>query len=495
MKNFISTRGGQAPLDFIHAIVQGIGCDGGLLVPDRLPEPLDFHELINLDYIQLATRVISAFVPDDMKDLVHEACARAYGDGAFPTEVVPVVKAGDIFIAELFHGRTAAFKDMALSILPHFMTLSLERLHEDRKVMILAATSGDTGKAALEGFRDVPGTSIMVFYPTDGVSAVQKRQMVTQEGGNVRVIGIRGNFDDAQRAVKNAFADPAIKKECDAHGIFLSSANSINIGRLLPQVVYYISSYLELVRRGEVALGGKVNFCVPSGNFGNCLAGWIAMKLGVPVGKFIIASNRNNILTDFFRTGRYDTRREFYKTNAPAMDILVSSNLERLLWFMSGGSDETARCMKELGAAGFYDVSEDLMAGIRGLFYAGYAGEDEVIASIRECYGKDAYMLDTHTACGYHTVRGYRAETGDDTPVILMSTASPYKFPEAVCSAICGEVPDDVFTAIGELNRVTSVPVPAPLDGLRDRKTLHSEVIDKTEIPGVIVDAIKKNRQ
>ncbi len=336
MKYYVSTRNQQEPVGFYKAIVQGIGNDGGLLVPDFELPKLDLSSLIRLDYVSLATEIVSTFVPEEGRSLIAQACLNAYGKGLFPKEVVPVKKAGDAWIAELFHGQTAAFKDMALSLLPHLMTLSLKQLGEDRKVIILAATSGDTGKAALEGFKDVEGTGIIVFYPTDGVSAIQKQQMVSQEGKNVKVVGIKGNFDDAQRAVKAAFADPQIAQACNEGGVFLSSANSINIGRLIPQIVYYISSYLELARRGDIALGDKINFCVPSGNFGNCLAGWIAKQMGLPVERFLVASNKNNILTDFFQTGRYDANREFFKTNAPAMDILVSSNLERLVWYMTG---------------------------------------------------------------------------------------------------------------------------------------------------------------
>ncbi len=492
MKNFVSTRNQQEPVGFYKAIVQGIGSDGGLLVPDFDLPKLDLSSLITLDYVSLATEIVSAFVPEDGRSLIAQACLNAYGKGLFPMEVVPVKKAGDAWIAELFHGQTAAFKDMALSLLPHLMTLSLKQLGEDRKVIILAATSGDTGKAALEGFKDVEGTGIIVFYPTDGVSAIQKQQMVSQEGRNVKVVGIKGNFDDAQRAVKAAFADPEIAQACKEGGVFLSSANSINIGRLIPQIVYYISSYLELARRGDIALGDKINFCVPSGNFGNCLAGWIAKQMGLPVDRFLVASNKNNILTDFFQTGRYDANREFFKTNAPAMDILVSSNLERLVWYMTGrDGDKTRSYMEGLKDNGVYEIEPEILARIKEEFTAGYLTEEQVLETIKDCYGKTGYVLDTHTACGYGFLSRYRSESGDNTPTIVVSTASPYKFPESVHGAVCGEVLD-VYTAIDKLNALTGVPVPGPLRGIKERPVLHTVTIDRSEIPAFIKDAVRK---
>lgn len=492
MNNYVSTRNQQEPVGFYKAIVQGIGNDGGLLVPDFELPKLDLSSLIRLDYVSLATEIVSTFVPEEGRSLIAQACLNAYGKGLFPKEVVPVKKAGDAWIAELFHGQTAAFKDMALSLLPHLMTLSLKQLGEDRKVIILAATSGDTGKAALEGFKDVEGTGIIVFYPTDGVSAIQKQQMVSQEGKNVKVVGIKGNFDDAQRAVKAAFADPQIAQACNEGGVFLSSANSINIGRLIPQIVYYISSYLELARRGDIALGDKINFCVPSGNFGNCLAGWIAKQMGLPVERFLVASNKNNILTDFFQTGRYDANREFFKTNAPAMDILVSSNLERLVWFMTGrDGDKTRSYMEGLKNNGVYEIEPEVLARIKEEFTAGYLTEEQVLETIKDCYDKTGYVLDTHTACGYGFLERYRRESSDKTPTIVVSTASPYKFPESVHGAVSGEVLD-VYTAIDRLTALTGVPVPGPLCGIKERPVLHTTVIDRSEIPAFIKDAVRK---
>ena len=491
-KTYISTRNLQKEINFYQAIVQGIGDDGGLLVPNFDLPKLDLKQLVNLNYVELATEVISTFVPDEGKELIHQACINAYGKGLFPEIVVPVEKAGDVYIAELFHGKTAAFKDMALSLLPHLMTLSLKQLNEDRLVMILAATSGDTGKAALEGFKDVEGTCIKVFYPLDGVSAIQQQQMISQEGKNVKVIGIKGNFDDAQSAVKVAFGDASLKEASDQHHVFLSSANSINVGRLIPQIVYYFHSYFELVRRKEITMSEEINFCVPSGNFGNCLAGWIAKQMGLPVKRFIAASNKNNILTDFFTTGKYDANREFYKTNAPAMDILVSSNLERLVWFMSNKDGNKVReYMDKLKKDGVYEVDADIFARIQEEFSAGYLTEQQVMETIKDCYEKTGYVLDTHTACGYGVLKQYQKETNDQTKTVLLSTASPYKFPESVYQALFNEGLD-VYEAIEKLHKKTGVAVAKPLIGIQDRPVLHHDHIDKTEIIHFIKSEIEK---
>lgn len=485
-KKYISTRNQQEEINFYQAIVQGIGNDGGLLVPNFDFTKMDLEALMKLNYVDLATEVLTTFVGEDGKELIHDACLNAYGKGLFPKEVVPVKKAGDVYVAELFHGQTAAFKDMALSLLPYLMTLSLNKLNEQRQVMILAATSGDTGKAALEGFKDVPGTSIKVFYPLDGVSAIQQQQMVSQTGNNVEVVGIHGNFDDAQTAVKKAFASKELKTASDKHNVFLSSANSINVGRLIPQIVYYFHSYFELVRNKEIVLGDKINFCVPSGNFGNCLAGYFAKQMGLPIDKFICASNKNNILTDFFTTGKYDANRDFYKTNAPAMDILVSSNLERLVWFMCGDGNRVREYMDKLNQDGIYEVDQDVLAKIQEQFKAGYLDEDQVLATIKACYNETGYLLDTHTAVGYGVLKEYQAKTNDHTKTVLLATASPYKFPESVYQAIYGEELD-VYSAIDKLNEKTGVMVPKPLQGIKDREILHKKKIDKSEI----IDFIK----
>lgn len=490
-KVYLSTRGNQKPLDFYEAILQGIGSDGGLLVPDFEVDKKDLKALQNLNYIDMATEIISSFTPDDVKEEIRDLCTKAYGSGLFPKSVVPVEKAGDVYVAELFQGPTAAFKDMALQMLPYFMTFSLKQKGEEREVMILAATSGDTGKAALEGFKDVEGTSIKVFYPIDGVSPVQKQQMVTQTGNNVDVIGIRGNFDDAQTAVKKAFNSQELKELCDQHHVFLSSANSINIGRLIPQIVYYFYSYMTLVNHKDIELGEEVNFTIPSGNFGNCLAGYIAKNMGLPVRQFIVASNKNNILTDFFNTGKYDANREFYKTNAPAMDILVSSNLERLVYFLCQDASKVKKYMDQLNETGVYEVDDDIFNKVKELFKAGCLNEEEVLKVIEECYKETGYLLDTHTAVGYGVYKQYQKDTNDQTKTILLSTASPYKFPKSVYEAIYHEELDE-YEAIDALNEKTKVNIPQPLQGIKDREILHKKVIDKETIVDFIGEQIKE---
>ncbi len=489
-KMYMSTRGNQKPLNFYEAILQGMGDDGGLLVPDFELEKKDLKVLQSLNYVDMATEIISTFTPEGTKEDIRQLCQEAYGEGLFPKEVVPVEKAGDVFVAELFQGPTAAFKDMALSLLPRFMTYSLKQKGENREVMILAATSGDTGKAALEGFKDVDGTCIKVFYPVDGVSPVQKKQMVTQTGNNVDVIGIRGNFDDAQTAVKKAFHSPELKQLCDEHHVFLSSANSINIGRLIPQIVYYFYSYMTLVKQNEITLGEAVNFTIPSGNFGNCLAGYIAKNMGLPIHQLIIASNKNNILTDFFHIGIYDINREFYKTNAPAMDILVSSNLERLVYFLCQDTAQVKKYMDALNETGVYQVDEAMVKKLQETFKAGWLSEEDVLKTIGDCYRETGYLLDTHTAIGYGVYKQYQETSKDQTKTILLSTASPYKFPGSVYKAISSKTLDE-YEAIEALNAKTHVSIPLPLQGIKDRDILHKKVIDKEAIVSFIGEQIK----
>lgn len=490
-KKYVSTRGQQSPLDFCDAILQGIGSDGGLLVPDFELDQKDLKALQHLSYVDMATEIMTSFVGEQEKEEMRALCQKAYGQNLFPQEVVPVKQAGDVFIAELFQGPTAAFKDMALSLLPHFMTYSLKKKGEQRKVMILAATSGDTGKAALEGFKDVDGTYIQVFYPVDGVSPIQKQQMVTQTGNNVDVVGIQGNFDDAQRAVKQAFQSSALKDLCDEHHVFLSSANSINIGRLIPQIVYYFYSYMTLVNKDEIRLGESVHFTIPSGNFGNCLAGVLAKKMGLPIQKFIVASNRNNILTDFFRTGKYDARREFYKTNAPAMDILVSSNLERLVYMMAQDSQKVKSYMDDLNRNGVYEISSDLLEKIQDVFKAGWLNEDEVLDTIKTCFEQTGYLLDTHTAIGYGVYKEYQKTSGDETKTIILATASPYKFADSVYKALTDQSLSE-YQAIEAVYEKTGVDIPKPLVQLDQKEILHQKVIDKDDIIHEISQKIKE---
>lgn len=490
-KKYVSTRGQQSPLDFCDAILQGIGSDGGLLVPAFELDQKDLKALQHLSYVDMATEIMTSFVGEQEKEEMRALCQKAYGQNLFPQEVVPVKQAGDVFIAELFQGPTAAFKDMALSLLPHFMTYSLKKKGEQRKVMILAATSGDTGKAALEGFKDVDGTYIQVFYPVDGVSPIQKQQMVTQTGNNVDVVGIQGNFDDAQRAVKQAFQSSALKDLCDEHHVFLSSANSINIGRLIPQIVYYFYSYMTLVNKNEIRLGESVHFTIPSGNFGNCLAGVLAKKMGLPIQKFIVASNRNNILTDFFRTGKYDARREFYKTNAPAMDILVSSNLERLVYMMAQESQKVKSYMDDLNQNGVYEISSDLLEKIQDVFKAGWLNEDEVLDTIKTCFEQTGYLLDTHTAIGYGVYKEYQKTSGDETKTIILATASPYKFADSVYKALTDQSLSE-YQAIEAVYEKTGVDIPKPLVQLDQKEILHQKVIDKDDIIHEISQKIKE---
>lgn len=490
-KKYVSTRGQQRQLDFCDAILQGIGSDGGLLVPDFELDQKDLKALQHLSYVDMATEIMTSFVGEEEKEEMRALCQKAYGQNLFPQEVVPVKQAGDVFIAELFQGPTAAFKDMALSLLPHFMTYSLKKKGEQRKVMILAATSGDTGKAALEGFKDVDGTYIQVFYPVDGVSPIQKQQMVTQTGNNVDVVGIQGNFDDAQRAVKQAFQSSALKDLCDEHHVFLSSANSINIGRLIPQIVYYFYSYMTLVNKNEIRLGESVHFTIPSGNFGNCLAGVLAKKMGLPIQKFIVASNRNNILTDFFRTGKYDARREFYKTNAPAMDILVSSNLERLVYMMAQDSQKVKSYMDDLNQNGVYEISSDLLEKIQDVFKAGWLNEDEVLDTIKTCFEQTGYLLDTHTAIGYGVYKEYQKTSGDETKTIILATASPYKFADSVYKALTDQSLSE-YQAIEAVYEKTGVDIPKPLVQLDQKEILHQKVIDKDDIIHEISQKIKE---
>ena len=490
-KKYVSTRGQQRPLDFCDAILQGIGSDGGLLVPDFELDQKDLKALQHLSYVDMATEIMTSFVGEEEKEEMRALCQKAYGQNLFPQEVVPVKQAGDVFIAELFQGPTAAFKDMALSLLPHFMTYSLKKKGEQRKVMILAATSGDTGKAALEGFKDVDGTCIQVFYPVDGVSPIQKQQMVTQTGNNVDVVGIQGNFDDAQRAVKQAFQSSALKDLCDEHHVFLSSANSINIGRLIPQIVYYFYSYMTLVNKNEIRLGESVHFTIPSGNFGNCLAGVLAKKMGLPIQKFIVASNKNNILTDFFRTGKYDARREFYKTNAPAMDILVSSNLERLVYMMAQDSQKVKSYMDDLNQNGVYEISSDLLEKIQDVFKAGWLNEDEVLDTIKTCFEQTGYLLDTHTAIGYGVYKEYQKTSGDETKTIILATASPYKFADSVYKALTDQSLSE-YQAIEAVYEKTGVDIPKPLVQLDQKEILHQKVIDKDDIIHEISQKIKE---
>ena len=467
-----STRNDQNFVDSAEAVLEGLAPDGGLYMPQQIPA-LDWKQLLTGSSQEISCAILSALLPDipNMPQLV----ANAY-TGKFETEdLTPSVSVGDSTVLELFRGPTSAFKDVALSMLPQLLTAAKREKGVAEDIMILTATSGDTGKAALVGFRDVPGVRICVFYPYGGVSQVQRAQMVTQEGNNVAVCAVRGNFDDAQTGVKQIFTAFQGKKL----PFRLSSANSINIGRLAPQVMYYFRAYKDLLAAGKIKLGDKVNFSVPTGNFGDILAGYLAKKMGLPVGTLICASNANNVLTDFIRTGIYDRRRPLLKTTSPSMDILVSSNLERLLYLLSGDTKLVASLMKQLKEEGAYTVPDALKAAIQKEFWAAYCDDARAAEIIGRVYREQHYLCDPHTASGFAAAEDYRNEIGDLTPMVILSTASPYKFPAAVLSAIGGDTGGDEFEQMERLQQMTGVPIPAPLASLKGKKELHTDVIEK----------------
>ena len=471
-----STRNADATVDSARAVLEGLAPDGGLYMPESIPA-FDWQACLKGSAQEMSTRILAALLPDipDMRTLV----SRAY-TGKFQTEeLTPTVKVGDYTVLELFRGPTSAFKDVALSMLPQLLTTAKDVCGLEQEIMILTATSGDTGKAALAGFQDVPGVKICVFYPDGGVSAVQRAQMVTQEGNNVTVCAVRGNFDDAQTGVKNIFA--ACQGKTPKYS--LSSANSINIGRLAPQVMYYFKAYRDLMDRGEITLGDQVNFSVPTGNFGDILAGYLAKLLGLPVGMLICASNANNVLTDFIRTGTYDKRRPLLKTTSPSMDILVSSNLERLLYLMSGCNTQlVAQLMKQLNTEGVYTVPDYLKASIDREFWAGCCDDAAAAATIGQVWKDHGYLMDTHTAAGWAAAQDYVNQTGDTSPMVVLSTASPYKFPAAVLEAIGGDLSGDEFAQMERLETITDVPTPSNLSGLQGKQERHPGVIDKDKM-------------
>lgn len=472
-----------------QAVLQGLSKDGGLFVPTAIPtltEPME--ELADMSYQELAYVVMSKFLSDYTEEELKACIAGAY-DSKFDTPAIaPLVKKDGVYYLELFHGATIAFKDMALSILPHLMTTAAKKNNVKGKIVILTATSGDTGKAAMAGFADVPGTEIIVFYPKDGVSHIQERQMVTQRGANTHVVAIRGNFDDAQSAVKRMFNDPALGEEVHAAGYQFSSANSINIGRLVPQIVYYVYAYAQLVKSGEIKAGEKINITVPTGNFGNILAAYYAKQMGLPVGKLICASNENKVLTDFFATGEYNKNREFILTSSPSMDILISSNLERLIYRICG--DDAAECrklMESLASKGVYKITPAMKERLDD-FRGGFATEKENFAGIRALYEKTGYVIDTHTGVANAVYRAYAEKTGDKTKTVIASTASPYKFAAAVIGAIA---PDEVagksdFELIDELHRISGVAEPPAITDIRTAPVRHNTVCAVDEMPDTV---------
>lgn len=487
-----STRSNDTTVSSIEAIVKGIADDGGLYVPTYFCSLSNFDEIRNLDYQSLAFTIIKNFFPDFKDEELLKYIHRAY-DHKFDTqEIAPLVKNDSIYFLELFHGPTLAFKDMALTLLPHLLKGASKKLNCSKEIVILTATSGDTGKAALEGFKDVEGTKIIVFYPTLGVSEVQKRQMITQEGSNTYVVGIHGTFDDAQSALKEIFNHKNFNHKIEDSGYIFSSANSINIGRLIPQVIYYFYSYLNLLNRGEISKGEKINIVVPTGNFGNILAAYYGMKMGLPINKLICASNENNVLSDFFETGVYDKRRELKPTISPSMDILISSNLERLLYDLSGCDHNfVSSIMASLNRKGYYEIPEGLKEKFQ-LFYGGFATENEIYDGIKEVYHSSKYVMDTHTAVAYSVYKDYVNKTSDPTKTIIASTASPFKFTKSVCRGLNIDVDgENDFNLIHKLAENTNQPVPSPLEGIEDKSILHKIVCDKENIKRIIENILE----
>lgn len=482
MKYYHSTRNSSISVNGAQAVLQGIAPDGGLFVPENF-EKLDLEGLFSLDAYGLFARVLCALLGGWTEREMRETVVTGYR-GRFETEeVTPLVTAGETHILELFRGPTSAFKDVALSLLPHFITRAAREERVTDEIRILTATSGDTGKAALEGFRDVPGIDIAVFYPRDGVSPVQKAQMVTQEGRNVHVCAVDGNFDDAQSGVKQIFESVRDRG--------LSSANSINIGRLVPQVVYYFSAYADLVKQGRLTPGAKLSFTVPTGNFGDILAGFIAGELGLPIGRLVCASNENNVLTDFLRTGTYDRRRSFYRTLSPSMDILISSNLERLLYLVSGDCELVASLMQQLKTDGFYTVPAELLEKIQSRFWAGCCGDEATEETIREVWERHSYLCDTHTAVAWNVAQQYEKAAESPDPMVVFSTASPYKFPAAVLSAIGAKCDGDEFDMMSALEKATGVAMPANLRSLRERSVLHTGCVKPGKMRGYVLDLLE----
>ncbi len=501
MKNmevlYHSTRSNENPVKASCAILKGLADDGGLFVPDHIPQ-LDrsLKEFAEMNYQETAYEVMKLFLTDFTEEELRDCIAKAY-DEKFDTEVIaPLAEAGDAYFLELFHGATIAFKDMALSILPHLMTVSARKNQVKNEIIILTATSGDTGKAALAGFAEVPGTGIVVFYPKDGVSPVQEKQMITQKGDNTFVVGIRGNFDDAQSGVKKIFADHALAEEMNRKGFQFSSANSINVGRLVPQVVYYVYAYARLLKEGRIREGEKINVAVPTGNFGNILAAYYAKKIGLPIGKLICASNENKVLFDFFTTGIYDRNRKFFLTSSPSMDILVSSNLERLIYRIAGNDvEKNAALMAALNRDGKYEITEEMREELTD-FYGNYASEKETAQAIRNLYEDCGYVMDPHTAVAAVVYEKYKKDTGDETITVIASTASPFKFSRSVMGAIDEkyEAMDD-FALIDRLSVLANVAVPKAVEEIRNAPVLHDHVCEVSKMPDMVKEFLESRRK
>ena len=482
---FFSTRDSEKKLfNASEVIKNGLATDGGLFVPDSIPS-VSIDEIANIakmDYAQRAATILSMYLSDYTYEELLEDATNAYCKESFPDGAAPLKKINDnTYALELWRGPTAAFKDMALQIMPRLLSRALKKTGEKNTALILVATSGDTGKAALEGHKDVDGVKIMVFYPVDGVSKVQKLQMVTQTGSNVNVCAIKGNFDDAQSGVKKIFSDTEAKAKLLENGYILSSANSINWGRLAPQIVYYFSAYCDLLNQGAIKLGDKINVCVPTGNFGNIFAAYLAKEMGLPINKMVCASNANNILTDFINTGIYDKNRSFHLTMSPSMDILISSNLERLLYF-TAGTEETAKCMKLLSEKGKYQVTAETMEKIRENFVGYFADENETASTLSKVYNDFGYLADTHTSVAFNCAEKYVTATNDTTPMVVVSTASPYKFAADVYKSITKTQASDGTAALDELSALTNTEIAYPLKNLNTRKINFDSVIETQDM-------------
>lgn len=498
--NYNSTRSNDYKCKSAEAIKTGLAPDGGLFVPDSFP----FIEIDEIDkmkektYAERATYIIGKYLTDYTDEEVKDCVNSAYNKEKFGTEcITPVYKLNSaVYFLELWHGVTCAFKDVALQILPHFLTKAVKKTKDNRTVVILVATSGDTGKAALEGFKDVKGTKIAVFYPNDGVSDIQKLQMITQDGENVAVAGILGNFDDAQSGVKKIFTDEKFKKELDEKGYMLSSANSINWGRLLPQIVYYFSAYCDMLKSGEISLGEKINFVVPTGNFGDILAGYYAKKMGLPVNKLVCASNENNVLTDFINSGVYNKNRDFHVTASPSMDILISSNLERFLFDISDRNcEEIKGYMELLKTDGKYEVNDAMKEKIKEVLWGGYCNDSDTLLTIKDTFENYGYIMDTHTAVGKNVYDRYLFETGDKSKTVILSTASPYKFNRSVITALDGEEAlenKSEFELLDFLNKKTGLDIPASLGELKNKTPRFNESVEKDKLADFVCNKLLK---
>lgn len=495
--NYNSTRNSGCVVTAAQAIAQGISQEGGLFVPETLPglSREDLEKMIGMSYNEKAKMVLSRFLTDFTSEELDYCVDSAYNDRKFDSaNISEISRVGDsAYLLELWHGPTCAFKDMALQLLPYLVTTSSRKTAPDKEIVVLVATSGDTGKAALEGFADVPHTRMLVFYPENGVSDMQKLQMTTQSGENVSVCAIKGNFDDAQSGVKKIFTDPVIAAELEKNGQMFSSANSINWGRLVPQIVYYIAAYTTLVEQGEIEMGETVNVTVPTGNFGNILAAYYAKLMGLPIGKLICASNRNRVLTDFIRTGVYDRNRDFYTTTSPSMDILISSNLERLLYQLCGKDDAVIRdWFGKLSSEGKYAVSDSVKEKLQADFWGGFCDDQETAETIKKTFNEYGYLCDTHTAVAVKVYQDYTAQTGDKTKCIIASTASPYKFNDAVLAAITDEtIPADPFEQAEMLSRISGTTPPASLMELKTKKVRFTDSVEKQQMVEKVKEMLK----